>query len=60
MYFYLKLYKIMITQLSTLDINQTYSYADYLTWQFDEFVELIKGKIFSMSPVPYLRDKYIQ
>lgn len=23
-----------------------YSYADYLTWQFEEVVELIKGKIF--------------
>ncbi len=23
-----------------------YSYADYLTWQFEEVVELINGKIF--------------
>lgn len=23
-----------------------YTYADYLTWQMDEMVELIKGKIF--------------
>ncbi len=23
-----------------------YSYADYLTWQMDEMVELIKGKVF--------------
>lgn len=49
----------MITQLSALDTNQTYSYADYLTWQFDEFVELIKGKIFAMSPAPYLRNQRI-
>lgn len=41
-----------ITQLSQLDLNQTYSYADYLTWQFDEAVELIKGKIMLMSPAP--------
>ncbi len=41
-----------ITQLSQLDLNQTYSYADYLTWQFDETVELIKGKIMVMSPAP--------
>ncbi|MBF9221521.1 Uma2 family endonuclease [Hymenobacter ruricola] len=34
-----------ITSLSQLDANQTYSYADYLTWRFDEFVELIKGKL---------------
>lgn len=24
----------------------TYSYADYLTWEIDEMVELIKGKVF--------------
>jgi Uma2 family endonuclease len=26
-----------------------YSYADYLTWKFDEVVELIKGKIFKKA-----------
>lgn len=41
-----------ITQLSQLDLNQTYSYADYLTWTLDETVELIKGKIMLMSPAP--------
>ncbi len=41
-----------ITQLSQLDLNRTYSYADYLTWQFNETVELIKGKIMLMSPAP--------
>jgi Uma2 family endonuclease len=34
-----------ITQLSQLDLNGTYSYADYLRWQFEERVELFKGKI---------------
>ena len=29
-----------------------YTYADYLTWKFDEQVELIKGKNFKMSPAP--------
>ena len=41
-----------ITRLSQLDLNQSYSYADYLTWQFNETVELIKGKIMLMSPAP--------
>jgi len=41
-----------ITQLSQLDPNGTYSYADYLTWQLEESVELIKGKIMAMSPAP--------
>ena len=41
-----------ITSLSQLDLNRRYTYADYLTWQFDEFVELIKGRVFRMSPAP--------
>jgi Uma2 family endonuclease len=39
-------------QYSDLDITKTYSYADYLKWTFDERLELIKGKIFQMSPAP--------
>ncbi|HET9057592.1 MAG TPA: Uma2 family endonuclease [Chitinophagaceae bacterium] len=30
----------------------SYSYADYLQWKFEERLELIKGKIFKMSPSP--------
>ncbi len=41
-----------ITKFSQLDLKGTYSYADYLLWQFSERVELIKGKIFKMSPAP--------
>jgi Uma2 family endonuclease len=41
-------------QLSDLDLNKTYSYADYLQWTFDERLELIKGKIFKMTPAPNL------
>lgn len=33
-----------VTDLSQLDPNQTYTYADYLSWRFEELVELIKGK----------------
>ena len=35
-----------------IDESLTYSYAHYLNWLFDERVELIKGKIFKMSPAP--------
>lgn len=35
-----------------LDESLTYSYANYLNWLFDERLELIKGKIFKMSPAP--------
>lgn len=39
-----------VVSLSQLDlVNGVYSYADYLTWQFEQTVELIKGKIFLMS-----------
>lgn len=40
------------TDFSQLDLNGTYSYADYLTWRFDGAIELIKGKIMAMSPAP--------
>ena len=42
----------IITDITDLDLNGTYTYADYLLWQFKERVELIKGKIFKMSPAP--------
>lgn len=29
-----------------------YSYADYLNWQMDDMVEIIKGKLFKMTPAP--------
>ena len=38
-----------ITSLSQLDPNGTYSYADYLTWKFEQALEIIKGKIFPMA-----------
>jgi Uma2 family endonuclease len=38
--------------LTDLDINKTYTYADYFKWKFEERVELIKGRIFKMSPAP--------
>ncbi|MCI0653917.1 MAG: Uma2 family endonuclease [Methylococcaceae bacterium] len=40
------------TSLSQLDLNGTYTYSDYLSWQFDDAIELIKGKIMTMSPAP--------
>ena len=42
----------MITDINQLDPNGTYSYAEYLKWQFDDFVEIIKGKVYKMSPAP--------
>ncbi len=48
-----------VTQLSQLDLNGTYSYADYMTWQIKETVELIRGKIMLMSPAPSLKHQSI-
>jgi len=36
---------MIITKLSQLDLNKTYAYQDYLLWQFQERVELIKGRL---------------
>jgi len=44
--------KPKVTDFSQLDLSKTYTYADYLTWQFSERVELIKGWIYKMSPAP--------
>ena len=41
-----------ITDISQLDLNQSYSYADYLTWRFTEYVELIKGKVMRKMAAP--------
>ena len=34
------------------DLTGTYTYADYMTWEWDQLAELIHGKIFKMSPAP--------
>jgi Uma2 family endonuclease len=41
-----------VLDINDLDLNKSYTFADYLTWQFQERIELIKGKIFKMSPAP--------
>lgn len=42
-----------IHTIADLDPNGTYTYADYLTWQFGELVELVRGKLMRrMSPAP--------
>jgi len=42
----------MVTNFDDLDLDKKYSYADHLTWKFKERLEIIKGKIFKMSPAP--------
>jgi len=42
----------MITNINQLDLDKIYSYADYLTWKFQDRLELIKGRIYKMNPTP--------
>jgi len=42
----------IITKINQLDFDKKYSYADYLQWRLDEFVELVKGRVLKMSPAP--------
>ncbi len=49
----------IVYNLSDLDLTQTYSYSDYLKWQFQERVELIKGFILKMSPAPSMMHQTI-
>lgn len=49
----------MVTNISQLDKNATYTYADYLTWRLGEMVELIKGKFYLTSPAPAERHQRI-
>jgi hypothetical protein len=39
-----------ITSVSQLDPNGTYTYADYLTWQFSELLELLRSKVVYRFP----------
>ncbi len=48
-----------ITDLSQLDLSKSYTYADYLSWQFQERVELIRGRVKKMSPAPGRRHQEI-
>ena len=47
-----------ITRLEELNLDDSYTYEDYLTWQFDEMLELIKGKVF-MCPAPNVNHQRI-
>jgi Uma2 family endonuclease len=39
----------MITSLDQLDLKERYTYRDYMSWQFKERVELLKGYLFPMA-----------
>ncbi|WP_051691929.1 Uma2 family endonuclease, partial [Pedobacter borealis] len=41
-----------IKTLNEVDFSAVYSYADYMRFEFEERLEIIKGYIFKMSPAP--------
>ncbi len=49
----------IVYNLSDLDLTKKYSYSDYLKWQFQDRVELIKGFILKMSPAPSMMHQTI-
>jgi len=42
----------VITDISQLDLNESYTYADYVSWKFSEIVELVRGKIVRKMSAP--------
>jgi Uma2 family endonuclease len=49
---HVSLYKIRFMELASLDLSKSYTYADYLKWDFKERVEIIGGKLYEMMPAP--------
>ncbi len=43
---------VPILRFEDLDLTRQYTYADYLTWQFRERVELLRGWVAKMSAAP--------
>jgi Uma2 family endonuclease len=41
------------------DYSQSYTYGDYLKFEIEEMVEIIRGKIFRMSPAPRVKHQKI-
>ena len=38
-----------ITDITQLDLNKHYTYADYLSWKIEERLEIIRGRIFKLA-----------
>ncbi len=49
----------MVTDINTIDLNKKFTYSDYLTWQIKERLELIRGRVFKMTPAPAMKHQKI-
>ncbi|QNN40285.1 Uma2 family endonuclease [Pedobacter roseus] len=41
-----------VKTVNEIDFSAIYSYADYMRFEFEERLEIIKGRVFRMSPAP--------
>jgi len=48
-----------MTEEPAIDYGREYTYGDYLQFEFEEMVEIIRGKIFRMSPAPRIKHQVI-
>lgn len=48
-----------ITSIDQINPNGYYTYQDYLTWEFPQRMELIRGKPYELSPAPSRRHQEI-
>jgi Uma2 family endonuclease len=60
----MKEYKIDTHEISevkepVIDYDKVYTYGDYLKLEIEEMVEIIRGKIFRMSPAPKVKHQAI-
>lgn len=59
---YLTVLKKDFSEIKVAEPDSPYgfTYADYLTWNFKERIELIRGKIFRMCPAPSVQHQKVQ
>jgi Uma2 family endonuclease len=48
-----------ITRFDQLDLTAYYTYQDYMSWKFNERVELFLGRVFKMSPAPNVKHQEV-
>ena len=55
----MKNYEDKSQEVQEPDLTGTYTARDYISWKTDEIMELLKGKIFKMTPAPLRRHQKI-
>ena len=55
----MKNYEDKSQEVQEPDLTGTYTARDYISWKTDELMELIRGKIFKMTPAPLWRHQEV-